>query len=194
LKVSVDNQRCHRYGFCQAEAPDVFQLREDGRLAYRRTPEPAWRPPALARWRNICSANPVLAVPSGWASNDVPTGVQVIVAKYEDVTAFRVAHAIERVVAAGFVGTRLPELWSSCCPLGIEALVPCGGRRNMTESPEAQLAVVARFRAVRSAALCRFGHGSVCAAAVLQLAGAGVAVVVGAAGTYRSPDAEASEP
>ncbi|WIX98189.1 ferredoxin [Amycolatopsis mongoliensis] len=39
LKVSVDNQRCHRYGFCQAEAPDVFQLREDGRLAYRQTPE-----------------------------------------------------------------------------------------------------------------------------------------------------------
>ncbi|MFI7123155.1 ferric reductase-like transmembrane domain-containing protein [Amycolatopsis sp. NPDC049868] len=39
LKVHVDNQRCHRYGFCQAEAPDVFQLREDGRLAYRKTPE-----------------------------------------------------------------------------------------------------------------------------------------------------------
>ncbi|KFU75656.1 hypothetical protein BB31_40290 [Amycolatopsis lurida NRRL 2430] len=39
LKISVDNQRCHRYGFCQAEAPDVFQLREDGRLAYRQNPE-----------------------------------------------------------------------------------------------------------------------------------------------------------
>ncbi|MFI9383534.1 4Fe-4S domain-containing protein [Kutzneria sp. NPDC052558] len=39
LSVSVDNQRCHRYGFCQSEAPDVFQLREDGRLAYRQSPE-----------------------------------------------------------------------------------------------------------------------------------------------------------
>ncbi|MGW4132329.1 ferredoxin [Amycolatopsis japonica] len=39
LKVHVDNQRCHRYGFCQSEAPDVFELREDGRLAYRKTPE-----------------------------------------------------------------------------------------------------------------------------------------------------------
>ena len=39
LSVSVDNQRCHRYGFCQSEAPDVFQLREDGRLAYRQNPE-----------------------------------------------------------------------------------------------------------------------------------------------------------
>ncbi|WP_236594298.1 4Fe-4S domain-containing protein [Saccharothrix sp. 6-C] len=39
LKVSVDNQRCHRYGFCQTEAPDVFQLQEDGRLAYRQSPD-----------------------------------------------------------------------------------------------------------------------------------------------------------
>ncbi|BFU43983.1 ferredoxin [Krasilnikovia sp. MM14-A1004] len=39
LEISVDNQRCHRYGFCQAEAPDVFRLREDGRLQYRGQPE-----------------------------------------------------------------------------------------------------------------------------------------------------------
>ncbi|MCK2244252.1 MULTISPECIES: ferredoxin [unclassified Crossiella] len=39
LSISVDNQRCHRYGFCQSEAPEVFQLREDGRLAYRQNPE-----------------------------------------------------------------------------------------------------------------------------------------------------------
>ncbi|MFD2420497.1 ferredoxin [Amycolatopsis pigmentata] len=39
MRVSVDNQRCHRYGFCQTEAPDVFQLREDGRLAYRQHPD-----------------------------------------------------------------------------------------------------------------------------------------------------------
>lgn len=39
LRVSVDNQRCHRYGFCQTEAPDVFQLRPDGRLQYKQLPE-----------------------------------------------------------------------------------------------------------------------------------------------------------
>lgn len=39
--VSVNNQRCHRYGFCQTEAPDVFKLREDGRLAYRQHPDVA---------------------------------------------------------------------------------------------------------------------------------------------------------
>lgn len=38
LVISVDNQRCHRYAFCQAEAPEVFQLREDGRLQYREHP------------------------------------------------------------------------------------------------------------------------------------------------------------
>lgn len=44
LRISVDNQRCHRYGFCQTEAPDVFQLREDGRLAYRQQPDVARNP------------------------------------------------------------------------------------------------------------------------------------------------------
>jgi ferredoxin/DMSO/TMAO reductase YedYZ heme-binding membrane subunit len=37
--VSVDNRKCHRYGFCQTEAPDVFQLRDDGRLQFRKHPE-----------------------------------------------------------------------------------------------------------------------------------------------------------
>ncbi|MTD55811.1 ferredoxin [Amycolatopsis sp. RM579] len=39
MRVSVDNQRCHRYGFCQSEAPDIFQLLEDGRLQYRAMPD-----------------------------------------------------------------------------------------------------------------------------------------------------------
>ncbi len=59
---------------------------------------------------NICSACPVLAVPSGWASNGVPTGVQVAARTYDDVTAFRVGAAIERTRAAGFAGGRTPAL------------------------------------------------------------------------------------
>lgn len=35
IAVGVDAGRCSRYGFCQHEAPDVFMLRADGRLAYR---------------------------------------------------------------------------------------------------------------------------------------------------------------
>jgi ferredoxin len=36
--ISVNNDRCHRYGTCQAEAPDLFQLTSVG-LRYRRTIE-----------------------------------------------------------------------------------------------------------------------------------------------------------
>lgn len=59
---------------------------------------------------NICSANPVVAVPSGWASNGVPTGVQVVAARYADVSAFRVARGIEQAMPAGFAGGRRPDL------------------------------------------------------------------------------------
>ncbi|RZQ62866.1 ferredoxin [Amycolatopsis suaedae] len=40
MRVSVDNQRCRRYGICQSEAPEVFRLQEDGRLQYSRSPDP----------------------------------------------------------------------------------------------------------------------------------------------------------
>lgn len=39
LALSVDNVRCHRYGFCQTEAPEVFKLLDDGRLQYKQHPE-----------------------------------------------------------------------------------------------------------------------------------------------------------
>jgi Asp-tRNA(Asn)/Glu-tRNA(Gln) amidotransferase A subunit family amidase len=47
---------------------------------------------------NLFSACPVLAVPSGVAaSNGVPTGVQIVARTYDDVTAFRIGAALERV-------------------------------------------------------------------------------------------------
>jgi Asp-tRNA(Asn)/Glu-tRNA(Gln) amidotransferase A subunit family amidase len=45
---------------------------------------------------NIASRHPVLNVPSGLASNGVPTGVQVVARPYDDVTAFHVGAAAER--------------------------------------------------------------------------------------------------
>jgi aspartyl-tRNA(Asn)/glutamyl-tRNA(Gln) amidotransferase subunit A len=45
---------------------------------------------------NICSRSPVMAVPSGFADNGVPTGVQLVARAYDDVTAFRAAAALER--------------------------------------------------------------------------------------------------
>jgi sulfoxide reductase heme-binding subunit YedZ len=35
VMVSVDPTRCARFGFCEHEAPEIFQLRGDGRLTYR---------------------------------------------------------------------------------------------------------------------------------------------------------------
>ena len=47
---------------------------------------------------NLFSACPVLAVPSGVApSNGVPTGIQIVGRTYDDVTAFRIGAALERV-------------------------------------------------------------------------------------------------
>ena len=47
---------------------------------------------------NVFSACPVLAVPSGVApSNGVPTGIQIVGRTYDDVTAFRIGAALERV-------------------------------------------------------------------------------------------------
>ncbi|MEU5218716.1 amidase [Streptomyces sp. NPDC020807] len=46
---------------------------------------------------NIASRCPVLSVPSGLASNGVPTGVQVVGRTYDDTSVFRVATAIEAV-------------------------------------------------------------------------------------------------
>lgn len=45
---------------------------------------------------NIASRCPVLAVPSGFGDNGVPTGIQVVGRTYDDVTVFRVAAALER--------------------------------------------------------------------------------------------------
>lgn len=55
---------------------------------------------------NILSRHPVLAVPSGWASNGVPTGVQIVGRTYDDVTPFRIGAAIERELPWGYASDR----------------------------------------------------------------------------------------
>lgn len=46
---------------------------------------------------NICNRSPVLAVPSGVASNGVPTGIQIVGRTYDDLSVFRAGAAYERV-------------------------------------------------------------------------------------------------
>jgi len=46
---------------------------------------------------NIASRCPVLSVPSGFADNGVPTGLQIVGRPYEDLTVFRAGAAWERL-------------------------------------------------------------------------------------------------
>jgi Asp-tRNA(Asn)/Glu-tRNA(Gln) amidotransferase A subunit family amidase len=46
---------------------------------------------------NLASRCPILNVPSGFADNGVPTGIQIVARTYDDVTAFRVGAALERI-------------------------------------------------------------------------------------------------
>ncbi|MGZ8594725.1 MAG: amidase [Actinomycetota bacterium] len=46
---------------------------------------------------NIASRCPVVAVPSGFASNGVPTGIQIVGRTYDDLSVFRAADAFERI-------------------------------------------------------------------------------------------------
>jgi aspartyl-tRNA(Asn)/glutamyl-tRNA(Gln) amidotransferase subunit A len=45
---------------------------------------------------NMFNRCPVLAVPSGLASNGVPTGIQIVGRTFDDVTVYRVGMALER--------------------------------------------------------------------------------------------------
>lgn len=38
VRLKVDNDRCERFGICQMEAPDLFELSHDGRLFYTKRP------------------------------------------------------------------------------------------------------------------------------------------------------------
>jgi len=59
---------------------------------------------------NAMSRCPVLAVPSGFADNGVPTGVQIVGRTYDDETVFRVGAALELVQPAFDVAARRPVL------------------------------------------------------------------------------------
>lgn len=59
---------------------------------------------------NIASRCPVLAVPSGFATNGVPTGIQIVGRTYDDVTVFRAAAAYERERPWFDVTERRPSL------------------------------------------------------------------------------------
>jgi Asp-tRNA(Asn)/Glu-tRNA(Gln) amidotransferase A subunit family amidase len=59
---------------------------------------------------NVLSRCPVLAVPSGFADNGVPTGIQIVGRTYDDETVFRVGAALERAQPWFDAPTRRPSL------------------------------------------------------------------------------------
>lgn len=58
LMIDVDPTRCQRFGFCEHEAPDVFRLQGDGRLAYR-TYVPAESVEPVIRAVGVCPARAI---------------------------------------------------------------------------------------------------------------------------------------
>ena len=58
---------------------------------------------------NIMSRCPALSVPSGFSSNGVPTGLQIVAPTYQDEVVFRVAAALELLNPWLSQPTRLPE-------------------------------------------------------------------------------------
>lgn len=59
VTVNVDPSRCARFGFCEHEAPNVFTLRSDGRLAYRSS-VPADEVEAVIRAARACPARAIM--------------------------------------------------------------------------------------------------------------------------------------
>jgi ferredoxin len=57
--VNVDPTRCVRFGFCEHEAPEIFQLRGDGRLTYRPA-VPAGQVEQVIHAARVCPARAIV--------------------------------------------------------------------------------------------------------------------------------------
>jgi sulfoxide reductase heme-binding subunit YedZ len=57
-EVSVDPAKCARFGFCEQEAPTIFELRADGRLGYKSTVPPE-EIEAVSRAVKVCPARAI---------------------------------------------------------------------------------------------------------------------------------------
>lgn len=53
VRVAVDHDRCRHYALCQAQAPKVFRVLDDGRLRYARNPDADQAPQVRAAAR-VC--------------------------------------------------------------------------------------------------------------------------------------------
>lgn len=58
---------------------------------------------------SVCSANPVIALPTGLSENRVPTGIQIVAGPYEDAMCFRVATAYTEAAPKFFQADCFPN-------------------------------------------------------------------------------------
>jgi ferredoxin len=63
ISVSVNNNHCHRYAICQQEAPNVFQLTNDGRLSYNPSPDPSEQQ-AVRQAARVCPMQAIVVTES----------------------------------------------------------------------------------------------------------------------------------
>jgi len=59
---------------------------------------------------NMLSRCPVISVPSGFASNGVPTGIQIVARTYDDARVFKAAGAFEKAASWAYSGEGVPTL------------------------------------------------------------------------------------
>jgi ferredoxin len=59
IRVDVSGDHCERYAICEQEAPEVFQLRADGRLEYKGSPGPEQRD-AVRQAARLCPMQAIL--------------------------------------------------------------------------------------------------------------------------------------
>jgi len=59
---------------------------------------------------NMLSRCPVISVPSGFASNGVPTGIQIVARTYDVARVFKAAGAFEKAASWAYSGEGVPTL------------------------------------------------------------------------------------
>ncbi|MFJ5612712.1 FAD-dependent oxidoreductase [Streptomyces sp. NPDC093221] len=73
VRISVDNNRCHIYGICQQEAPEVFRIAESGSLHYTRSVPADYA--AKARQAVRCCPMQAITVHGGQSPSGAPAAI-----------------------------------------------------------------------------------------------------------------------
>ncbi|MET9218139.1 FAD-dependent oxidoreductase [Streptomyces sp. NPDC003300] len=73
VRISVDNNRCHIYGICQQEAPEVFRIAESGSLHYTRSVPADYA--AKARQAVRCCPMQAITVHGGQSPSGGPAAI-----------------------------------------------------------------------------------------------------------------------